>query len=285
MSLCHVCDRHDLAEGERQTCVYCLGRARANLLALVDAWALLPAELTDRGGTSFDPIPTGARETPIPGGEALVLLTGGNLTAADPYVLPGDPISPLPVLAAWVSDWRARFGTHDDLVTDEAGAIDRAHNLAELVGYLDRMLGWAAQHHPDFAGFCSDTHRLRTRIEAVTHTLEPIDRGAGIPCPECGEPLIRYYGDPQPCPHVTQDGPESPREPISGVWRRYGTPPPRRRAQNGAQGSDSAELWQPCGCDQGGRRDTWRCPNRACGRSVDDRQYHFALWAHLEGTT
>lgn len=223
--LCVVCERRELAADEPQTCIWCLGRARGNLIALVDAYALLPAELVDRGGVSFEPIPVGgSRETPIPGGEALVLLAGGSLSGE---ALPGDPVPPLPVLIAWAAAW---------------GARPALRNLADVTGYLDRRLGWAAQNREDFPAFCSDVRALRARVEAVTRSREPIDYGARIPCPECTEPLVRYYADPKRCRH--------------------------------------GDL--PCGCDQGGRRDSWHCPNRACGRVVTNREYNFAIWASLE---
>lgn len=270
--LCCVCDRRELAADEPQTCVHCLGRARANLRALVDAYALLPSEVTDRGGVSFEPVPTGARETALLGGEALVLLAGGSLVADDPEALPGDPMPPKPVLLAWAADWRRRTG--------RARVVRGA--LVDVVGYLDRQLGWAAQHHPEFAEFCGDVFRLRARVEAVTSAREPLDRGARIPCPECGEPLVRYYADPRACPHVPVAEAERPCAPLAGVWRGYGRVEPRRKPQNGTQPGELPEQWAPCGCDQGGRRDAWHCPNRACGRVVTNREYHFAVWASLE---
>lgn len=243
---CIVCNRDlDQRDGP-QTCIRCLGRVRSSLTGIVDAYALLPAELIEAGGTSFEPIPTGPAESRILGGDALVLLAPGSEGAHwargdwhdKPPVndnLPSDPQPPLAVLAGWEDDWRSILGL------PAAGPA----TMATVTRFLHDHLGWAAQHHPAFDEFATDVYRLRVRLEQVTKTSHAPVRGIG--CPECGETLIRRYADPDPCPNgCPHDGP---------------------------------------GHDQGGLRDGWQCPNRTCDRhdrGFTDAEYNFALWIAWE---
>lgn len=272
---CVVDNRH-LADDEAQTCVWCLGRTRANLLAVVDAYELLPAEVTDRGGVSFEPIPTGGTgEAKLLGGDALVLLAGGNADGGDPGIEHrSDPVPPLSLLASWEDDWRKVRGQP---------AAGKA-TMATVVAYLGDNLGWAAQEHPVFAEFSADLRVLRARLEAVVKSGDYLDHGSQIPCPECGEPLVRRYRDPEPCRHVPRARTE-PEAVTVGTWRRYGdTGPDRRELRPDERGDPPGpieRMWRPCGCSQGGRTDDWTCPSKACARIVTDAEYGLAMWASL----
>lgn len=187
-----VVDRRHLADDEAQTCVHCLGRARSNLVVICECYTLLPAELVEAGGVSFDPIPSGARETPMPGGDVLVLLAGGNISDGDAGIeSPSDPVPPVALLASWEDDIRRLRGFR------AAGAA----TMSSTSSFLNLNLSWAAQHHPAFDELSGDLHRLRRRLEAVTKAGDAIDRGGRIPCPECDEPLVRHYSEPRPCTH------------------------------------------------------------------------------------
>lgn len=81
----------------------------------------------------------------------------------------------------------------------------------------------------------------RLAAQLRTATREGYIIEHGVPCLDCGMRLTRRWGEPQPCKH---------------------------------NGSHSNE------CDQGGR-DSWRCENRACPRTVySDDDYHRAMWQH-----
>lgn len=183
---CGTCQRRHLADDEPATCVFCLGRARANLIGIVRAYALLDDELLNRGGTSFEPIPTGGGgEQRLPGGEALVLLAGGAVRPAEAAEPADGPIPPIALLAAWEDDLRRTRGLP---------AAGRA-TLDSVTTFIGAQLGWAAQHYPLFADLADDLRKTRQRLEAVTGSGEPIDRGGHIPCPECDTPLVRLYDE------------------------------------------------------------------------------------------
>lgn len=244
---CIVCHRQALEPTERQTCVGCLARTRNALAETVELYALLPGELTGHVGAARPPDAVGKADTDgLP--EALVMLGGGTAgtvngtrpTATDPTgrahaadVWPADPPSVLGVLGTWEDDWRDVAGL--PAATVEATA-------ATCSEFLLGRLGWAAQQHPAFDEFAADVRQLVAMLQHVTRRDDVIDRGAKIPCPDCGRPLIRHYADPDPCTHR---GPHRER-----------------------------------GCDQGGRRDDWRCSSRACGRLVTEREYWFAVAAY-----
>lgn len=216
--LCTVCRRRQLAADEPATCVFCLGRARSNLIGLVHAYALLDDELLNRGGTSFEPIPTGGGgEQRIPGGEALVLLAGGAVRPSEAAEPADGPIPPVALLAAWEDDIRR---------VRRLPAAGRA-TLDTVASFIGAQLGWAAQNYELFADLADDLRKTRQRLEAVTGSGDPVDRGGHIPCPTCDTPIVRLYDD------------------------------------------------------RTGRTDHWTCPSRACGRTVTDREYGFAVWAYL----
>lgn len=188
---CIVDNRH-LADDEAQTCIGCLGRARGDLVVICECYALLPAELVDAGGVSFEPIPSGSGEPPMPGGDVLVMLADGNVGGGDPNIeSPADPVPPVALLASWEDDIRKLRGFK------AAGAA----TMTTCSSFLDRNLSWAAQEHPAFDELAFDLRRLRRRLEAVTKAGDALDRGGRIPCPECETPLVRHYRDPRPCQH------------------------------------------------------------------------------------
>lgn len=244
---CIVCHHTALEPTERQCCVACLARTRSAILEIVELYALLPAELADHAGAARPPDAIGRPDTDgLP--EALVMYAGGTAgtvngtppTLEDPTgrahaadVWPSDSPSVLGVLGTWEDDWR-------DLADLPAATMEAT--VTGCSEFLLARLGWASQQHPAFDEFAADMRQLADMLRHVTRRDDVIDRGAKIPCPECGRPLIRHYADPDPCEH---DGPH-----------------------------------RDTGCDQGGRRDNWRCTSRACGRIVTEREYWFAVAAY-----
>lgn len=241
---CIVCKRAGLDEHEPQTCIRCLGRTRSALASIVELYALLPAAISAKAGAAPPLDPSGVRadhEPPMPGGDALALLAGGSDVnrasrggdrshVTDEIGV--DATSTVNVLATWEDDFRHLRG--------EPAATRRA-DVTSASDYLTRRLSWAAQHHPAFDEFARDIRRLRGRLAVATSHDHVVDRGAKIGCPDCGEPLVRYYRQPDPCPpDCAHDGD---------------------------------------GHDQGGRTESWYCPDRQCGRIVDKREYWFAVMA------
>ena len=250
--LCIVCGR-DLDGADRQTCVRCLGRTRRNLLDIVDMYALLPDEILGRAGAAAPMDASGVRgeaETPLPGGDALVMLADGAVSrtyarrllhAADDSHAEdeweSDPQSILAELGGWEDDWWITRRA-DGFPRDPEPA--RPASVAQSVDWLDRRLTWAAQHHDAFDEFARAIRHLAARLAAVVGSGEAVERGA--PCPYCGGRIIRRYDDADPCePGCAHDGD---------------------------------------GHDQGGRRDDWVCSNRDCGQRFDDNQHRFAIWQH-----
>lgn len=230
--LCIVCQRTELEPTEAQTCVRCLGRVRT-MLGDVRRWhRLLWLELVGRAGASrFPPGGSHDAESPLVGGDALVMLGPANDDGRHEDAR-SDPFPVAWLLHQWEADWRDRQGANG-----AAGVT-----VEQCAEWIDGHLGWAAQHHPAFDEFAGELRQLHQQLGAVTGKTDPVDRGAKIPCPECGQPLVRRYANPDPCEH-------------GGQHREWG-------------------------CDQGGRRDDWVCSDRRCGRVVDDRQYWFAVYAY-----
>lgn len=254
-----ICCYWSLHADERQTCTGCLNRARGDLNTIVELFALLPGELTERGGISFEPIPTGARETVIPGGAAMVLLAGGNHRAGAhdmQWSSNADPEPPLPLLATWEDDWRETLGM--------PAAAGKA-SMASVTDFLGRQLWWAASQHPAFDDFARDLHRCRRGLEAVLRADErPLT--APAPCVKCGGDLLQVYAPPKPCRHSQRPHPE--------------TGEPMERWQ------ERLHIWERehAACNQGGlalatdpRVPVWRCSY--CRTEYTEAQYLLAVAA------
>lgn len=195
---CGTC-RRDLAEDERNTCRRCVGKARADLHAIVNAYAMLPDIIGNPLGSNApkwrnDSGHTKAATYPMPGGEALVLAAGGGdgrgQLWADHYGLDDqaeDPPSVAAALGMWEDDFRR--------IRREPAALSK-HYVASAAAYLLEHTGWAGSRHPDFPEFAADLKRLRAHLERATGTDDPIVR-SGAPCLSCDPPaprLERRYG-------------------------------------------------------------------------------------------
>lgn len=242
--LCIVCRRAELEPTEAQTCIGCLAATRNAVRDIVDLYAVLPDELVDHAGAARPP---GASGKPDSDGlpDPLVLYAGGTNgtvngtkpTAEDPTGRihakdhwPSDVPSVVAVLAWWEDDWRTYAGL----------PADREATVTGCAGYLLARLSWAAQQHPAFDEFARDMTRLRTTLQVATRSDEITERG--VPCPECGDQLVRHYRDARECKHPGEHNPA---------------------------------------CDQGGRPSDWRCYNRECDRrEFTEKEYYFAVWAN-----
>lgn len=192
-SLCICCAR-SLDEDSRQTCIWCLGRARRDLITIVELCALLPDQALNGGGTSFEPV-KGTKDTAIPGGEALVLMSPGSrgLSALWDIAAGGrgewaddesdaDPQPPLALLATWEDDWRI-------VKRQPAGG---PATLSSVSSWLADNLAWAADHHAAFDEFAKDLSKCRARLEGV---LRHGPQRSPVPCMTCGH---RSLERPQP---------------------------------------------------------------------------------------
>lgn len=205
--LCVVCAR-SLRSVETQTCEQCAANTRADLAQVVRLYPLLRAELGHPAAQRYDQR-GGSAEPQIPGGDALVMLAGGNpghvgdLGSSNMHdTRADDPESIAVALAGWEDDWRHLRGEPPAMFDTSAG--DRQEQLLEAsAGYLNARLGWAAAHHPVFNEFAGDLARLASRLATTTHSSDlPI---VGVKCLDCGgrleRPITRHgFADHYECP-------------------------------------------------------------------------------------
>ena len=198
--------------------------------------------------------PTGSRssDTPMPGGDALVMLAGGS--GRRHYADATDVDSIVGSLALWEDDWRLHFGV--------PAARDLA-TLGNVTRFLLDNLARAAQWHPAFDEFAREVRQHHSAVLRATGRGDSTERGA--PCPYCGSRIIRRYVDGDPCPDVWAP----PVDALGyGFELGYGI-------RDG--------YWASCshvgdGHDQGGRRDDWVCSNRECSQLFDEQKHRLAVW-------
>lgn len=251
--LCVVCTR-SLPLLEIQTCSACVGAARRDLAEIVELYALLPETLghpaSQRLGVAAG---SGDDESPVPGGDALVMLAGGSggRSQIRGVLLPNgersdeheedewetDAPSVAFELSRWEDDWR--------LVRQEPAA-EGAATVAAAVRYLGGLrLSWAGAHHEAFDEFASDLRRLVSRLRTAAGTAErPV---TGVECLNCeGVALQRRYRD------------RKQGHGCLGHWDRCAWP------------------YAPHGCtDSGGLEDDWHCPR--CKRPYSEKEYDLAV--------
>lgn len=200
--LCCACGG-SLPNDQPQTCLPCIHDVRARLATIVSLYALLPTCLGYPKSPRMDTSPaSGSDETPIPGGNALVMLAGGSggRSQIRGVLLPNgersdehqedewetDAPSVAFELSRWEDEWR--------VVRGEAAA-QQAATVTGASGYLSARMTWAADHHPAFDEFSSDLRHMLSRLRTITATDDRPERGA--PCFEfgCGALLERRSGE------------------------------------------------------------------------------------------
>lgn len=186
---CQPCkERHCLACGINhsldQLCPSCLNAVRGDLNAVLSMSSTrnLRAEAVHASNEDGNLV----AGSPIPGGEAMVLLgpwsdgsarTLARYDAANTKDLEnderrGDRMTTQSMLASWAQDWT------------ESGAKD-------LHPAFDDDVTWAAKHHPAFDDFAREIRQHRAYLEALLHEGEQHDTGA--PCEICGKDLERLW--------------------------------------------------------------------------------------------
>jgi hypothetical protein len=191
---CAVCRRPLREEDPPRVCHACIGKARADLHAIVNAYATLPDIVHHPLGSNAPRPQEGGRasERPMPGGNALVMLAGGgdgrgqlwseHFGADD---MNGDPPSVPYELGRWEDDWRRTRG--------EPAALT-GYYVASAAAYLLQHTPWAARTHPEFDEFVDDLRRLRHTLEHAAGLADTPVR-ADAPCFDCGGTLERHYRD------------------------------------------------------------------------------------------
>lgn len=198
---CTTCGRNHTTHDHPLTCPDCIAVVRRDLDDI--RWFARHLRWQAARGNGLQT--AGAR---IPGGDAMVLIartgpgwddlrTSRGLTTEDlaedhhaddlvPVLLP---------LLGWEHQWRNHFG-HTQRHTDRSP-------VAAITHYLADQLTQAAQttDGPDWPTFTRDMLALRRELEGVLHDEQDPQRG--VPCFECGERLVRRWGDPRPCRHGT----------------------------------------------------------------------------------
>lgn len=216
--LCVVCGQSLPLEVE-QTCVPCIADARQRLAEIVTMYAELPGELGHATASPLDATggPLGD-ETPLPGGDALTMLSNGSegrlwrgrdrtdrlahtpwRAVADEIVLNDNLPNDAPSVAFQLSQW-------EDAIREDRGdpVAMREATVSGAVGYLSPLMGWAGASHPAFDEFAEDVRRLHRKLQDVTGRSERPT--VGVPCFECGADLLRQNGeDHYRCPRCRRE--------------------------------------------------------------------------------
>lgn len=256
-----------------QTCPRCVGATRADLADVATLYDLLPDQATHHATAA------------IPGGNATVMLSPGGryyaqtkthaiLAAVDQAAeegrqltdselaaftadeSPADPTPPLLTLATWEDDFREHRGDSEGPLATVPGCVE----------YLSRVLHEVAQTHDGFDEFVTDIRRTRVALESTLLAGKRAIEGARCLEPDCGALLRQPYLRPRPCQHST-----AARTQLA-AWLTY---VPANTTVGWLQVAEARRACGRTGCDQGGRRDDWRCP--ACKRRYTDKDYRRAV--------
>jgi len=254
---CIVCCR--TLGDEIQTCINCLNRARNNLSAITELAALSEERLDGWPAISAGSPQDGAQihERPLPGGDMLVMVSDGSEGRSEPDALfQQDPESLSYMLGSWEDDWRQIRG--------EAAAPHKA-TIANAADYLNRRLGWAAQHHPAFDEFAGQLGKAVSALEAGLRSGDRVERG--VPCSECGERLIRRAAAKRDCAHTRKARLMASDQDETVVLRQILLAYPEDATEHAK-------------CDQGGYSDNYEC--RTCGQTYTQAEYWLAVRARIE---
>lgn len=184
--LCVTCHR-SLRDIERDNigCEQCITDARALLSGIVTMWAELPQHLGHIAGRSNSgPVTSDGR--PLPGGDILVLLSGGSEGLSEDGTTSKDNDAPSVSfdLGWWAMAWS----------TDRDEFIKFGHSPARIIerasGYLETRTRWAAEHCDGWEQYVADLKRLHERLERATGRSEATVR-ANADCFDCGGQLVR----------------------------------------------------------------------------------------------
>jgi hypothetical protein len=193
---CVLCGRRHLDNDHPTTDDECIGNVRTDITEILWLCRHLRWQAARAGHNGRL-----AAAAPIPGADAMVLIARAGADGDDLIwspTLDDDHavtrlVPPLLPLAGWDHQWRAYFDHDDPASPSVAGII---HYLTDHLTQMSR-----ATDGPDWPGFARDMAALRRQLEQVLHDEHDPERG--IPCFECGDHLVRKFGDPRPCRHRT----------------------------------------------------------------------------------
>jgi hypothetical protein len=184
---CACCTRL-LKPNEIRTCARCVERAREQLRLIDRRWFELPREMGQLTAQRFDRgRPAADDGQPLPGGDALVLMSAGSdgLDDDETTALDDDPPSVAFELAWWETRWRSHRGQ------DPAPPRHRDAVITGPIGYLMTCLDWASRT-PE-AGFCQfldDLRTLRARLDRATGHSQTVWK-AEAECFTCGQDQLQ----------------------------------------------------------------------------------------------
>lgn len=251
--ICVVDNRTSLEQHQPQVCARCSGRARADLADIVNLAALLPAELGRlRSSTDYSHGGRHSTESPLPGGNALVLLGPGSAAAERrrAYLRGDDDLWEADDQTGDVPSAAYELGQWEDQVRTAMGhpAATRGATVTGAARYLNEQLTWVLNNHPAADEFCHDLRNLRSQLQHATgRSTAP--KQDPVPCLDCGGRLEQHYED--------------------------------ARTVGRCAGHDGRCAWPRTNCcDVGGLiDDQWVC--RGCRRTYDLPAYHVAMHERL----
>lgn len=183
---------HDLADDEPHTCFPCAAKLRTKLIEIGEAWQHLPDAIGTITGINYNHTGSRSSDTRVPGGDALVLLSGGThyqpIPAAqelfpEQYARPSDPPSASAVLTYWEDEIR-RY--------NEQPASPNPPNVKHALEYLLKMHHKTVQQHPELTEYKRDINNLHNRITTITGTNQRPET-SGAPCIQCNSQIIQHW--------------------------------------------------------------------------------------------
>ena len=221
------CPEHVNIEVGERTCPRCIDRARVDLLAIEQLYAVAMRDEVTYAGTDSEaftligPVADrgqweARRQRRVSADEA----RGWCDYPRHELLRPLDPYHPETVLGGWDIALRETYGPPTDLLT----------NVSRSVAYLTGLLAGPFPHGDEFEAFTAEIVTCRTHLEAVVHNSRAPETGRH--CPRCIE--LRGKG---------------PR-----LRKRYGAHPGLPPGHRCAAPIGKCKI-----CD--GRDDTWHCPD------------------------
>lgn len=275
---CIVC-RVEHVENE-QTCPTCVGKARERLRSVYGLHKHLASEARHGGQDGRL-----AAARPIPGGEATVLRGPGSLGSATAYSRktyrltkdelekavpdvshrkderPGEAMPTSQLLEQWADEWREKLGVE----------IPEHKSLKLTAKFMLEHLTWAAQRTGSFPEFVHDITKHAAVLEAILHDGERQESGAA-PCFRCGGDLERSVYEIEPCEHAEL------AQQIAKHWKEPSFTTVHLMVYLERHYPKVARQHKKC--DQGGRRDTYRCTR--CHWRYDKGSYSLAVREEVE---
>lgn len=186
---------HELADDEPYTCYPCAAKLRSKLIEIGEAWEDLPDAIGVLAGINYNHTGSRSSDTRVPGGDALVIMSGGTHYQPIPVhgatkrdyahqiAKPTDPPSASAVLSYWEDEIR-RF--------NDQPASPHPAGVKTALDYLLKMHGKTVQEHPEVVDYKRDINNLHSRITTITGQ-NPRPETSGAPCIQCNSQIIQHW--------------------------------------------------------------------------------------------